>query len=110
MMVGRSIEQLFPKVHADHGAVALELRNVSYGHKVQDISLTLRSGEILGLAGLIGSGRTELALTIFGITPASSGEILVHGKKSPSTGRAPHAIWASPMCRRIAASRAWFGR
>ena len=91
MMVGRSIEQLFPKVHADHGAVALELRNVSYGHKVQDISLTLRSGEILGLAGLIGSGRTELALTIFGITPASSGEILVHGKRvaidGPRTAR-----------------------
>ncbi|RFB79036.1 sugar ABC transporter ATP-binding protein [Methylovirgula sp. 4M-Z18] len=91
MMVGRSIEQMFPKIDAPHGDVALELRDVSYGKKVQNISLTLRSGEILGLAGLIGSGRTELALTIFGITPATTGEILVDGRKvaidGPRTAR-----------------------
>ncbi|OCC04486.1 D-xylose ABC transporter ATP-binding protein [Labrys sp. WJW] len=81
MMVGRSIEQLFPKVEAPLGEVALELRDVSYGRKVQNVSLSLRAGEILGLAGLIGSGRTELALTVFGITPASTGEILVNGRK-----------------------------
>ncbi|MFC2249808.1 sugar ABC transporter ATP-binding protein [Labrys portucalensis] len=81
MMVGRSIEQLFPKVEATLGEVALELRDVSYGRKVKNVSLSLRAGEILGLAGLIGSGRTELALTIFGITPAGTGEILVDGSK-----------------------------
>ena len=80
MMVGRSIDQLFPKVEAPRGRALLELRKLSYRHAVRDASLTVRAGEILGIAGLVGSGRTELALTIFGITPATSGEILVDGK------------------------------
>ncbi len=73
MMVGREIAHLFPKVEAERGATVLELRDVSYGQRVRGVSLTLRAGEILGLAGLVGSGRTELALTIFGVTPATSG-------------------------------------
>jgi len=80
MMVGRSIEQLFPKEEAKIGATVLELRGVSHQSTVKDISLSLRAGEILGIAGLVGSGRTELALTVFGITPATAGEILVDGK------------------------------
>ena len=80
MMVGRSIEQLFPKEDAPLGDTRLEVRSLSYGNAVRDISFTLRAGEILGIAGLVGSGRTELALTIFGITPATSGDILVDGK------------------------------
>ena len=80
MMVGRSIDRLFPKVEAVFGDVVLELKDVSFGRKVKNISLKLRTGEILGLAGLVGSGRTELALTIFGITPATSGQILLDGK------------------------------
>jgi ABC-type sugar transport system ATPase subunit len=79
MMVGRSIDQLFPKQPAKIGAPVLELRNVSCGDAVRDVSLTLRAGEILGIAGLVGSGRTELALTIFGVTPATSGEIRLDG-------------------------------
>jgi len=80
MMVGRSIDQLFPKVDAPRGKTLLELKNLSYRRAVRDVSLTVREGEILGIAGLVGSGRTELALTIFGITPSTSGEILVDGK------------------------------
>jgi len=80
MMVGRSIDQLFPKVDAPRGRTLLELRNLSYRRAVRHVSLTVQQGEILGIAGLVGSGRTELALTIFGITPATSGEILVDGK------------------------------
>ncbi|MBZ9936476.1 sugar ABC transporter ATP-binding protein [Mesorhizobium sp. BR1-1-16] len=87
MMVGRSIDQLFPKVTVPIGAPVLELRNVSFKDEVRDISLVLRAGEILGIAGLVGSGRTELALTIFGITPATSGEILLNG--SPVVIRSP---------------------
>jgi len=91
MMVGRSIDQLFPKEEAIIGAPRLELRNVSYGKAVRDISFTLRSGEIVGIAGLVGSGRTETALTIFGITTATAGEILIDDKqvhiKSPQQAR-----------------------
>jgi len=91
MMVGRSIDQLFPKGEAKIGEPLLELRHVSCGRMVRDISFTLRAGEILGVAGLVGSGRTELALTIFGLTPAESGEILIAGKParidSPQTAR-----------------------
>jgi ABC-type sugar transport system ATPase subunit len=91
MMVGRSIDRLYPAKQGQDGDVILELRDVSYGRTVKNISLALRRGEILGLAGLVGSGRTETALTIFGITPASSGQILVDGKAqtiaSPETAR-----------------------
>ena len=80
MMVGRSIEQLFPKVAADLGETVLDVRNVSFRQRVRNVSLQLRAGEILGIAGLVGSGRTELALTLFGITPATEGEIRVDGR------------------------------
>ena len=80
LMVGRPVDKLYPPRQGEAGAVALELRNVGYRNVVRDISLTVKRGEILGLAGLVGSGRTETALTIFGITPATSGEILIDGK------------------------------
>lgn len=91
MMVGREIEHLFPKIDVAPGAVVLELRDLCFGARVRDISLSLRAGEILGIAGLVGSGRTELALTIFGVTPATSGSILLDGQPvaigSPRTAR-----------------------
>jgi rhamnose transport system ATP-binding protein len=80
MMVGRPLDRLYPPKIGKSGDVALELRGVSYRSVVRDISLSLRRGEILGIAGLVGSGRTETALTIFGITPATSGEILLDSK------------------------------
>jgi rhamnose transport system ATP-binding protein len=80
MMVGRVIDRLYPKKLGESGASILELREVSHRSAVRDISFDLRRGEILGIAGLVGSGRTELALTIFGITPATSGAILLEGK------------------------------
>jgi len=80
MMVGREIESVYPKHESSAGEIALELRHVSNGATgLKDISLTVRCGEILGLAGLVGSGRTQLAETIFGLTPADSGEILLAG-------------------------------
>ncbi len=80
MMVGREIAHLFPKTEVPIGAPVLELDRVSCGPRVRDVSLTVRAGEIVGIAGLVGSGRTELALTIFGVTPATSGEIRLGGR------------------------------
>ncbi len=80
MMVGRAIDHLFPKVDTTPGETILEVRNLCYRNVVSDISFSLRAGEIVGIAGLVGSGRTETALTIFGITPATSGEILIDGE------------------------------
>ncbi|KQT42965.1 D-ribose transporter ATP-binding protein [Aureimonas sp. Leaf454] len=79
MMVGRDIDQLFPKEDIALGETVLEVRNLTHAGKVEGVSFSVRAGEILGIAGLVGSGRTELAQTIFGITPATSGEILIDG-------------------------------
>jgi ABC-type sugar transport system ATPase subunit len=89
MMVGRSIDRLYPKKQGESGGSILELKDVSYRGIVRNISFDLKSGEILGIAGLVGSGRTELALTIFGITPATSGQILIAGR--PVTIASPEA-------------------
>lgn len=80
LMVGRSIESLFPKTEVPIGETVLEVKDLNHGRHVQDISFSLRKGEILGIAGLVGSGRTELALTLFGMTPATGGEIHLNGK------------------------------
>ena len=81
MMVGREVAAVYPKRDVALGAVALELRGVSSREAgVRDVSLTARQGEILGIAGLVGSGRTQLAETVFGLTPADSGEIVLCGE------------------------------
>jgi rhamnose transport system ATP-binding protein len=80
MMVGRTIDNLFPKVDGEPGEVVLEVRNLNYEPTTRDVSFSVRAGEIVGLAGLVGSGRSETAQVIFGITPAESGEILIDGQ------------------------------
>ena len=80
MMVGRKIENLFPKQDAEIGAVVLEARNLNRPPLTRDISFSVRAGEIVGLAGLVGSGRSETAQVIFGVLPAESGEILINGE------------------------------
>ena len=79
MMVGRKIDALFPKLEAPIGDAVLELRDILRKPTTHGVSLTLRAGEIVGLAGLVGSGRSELAQVVFGITPADSGEIRLGG-------------------------------
>lgn len=90
MMVGRRIESLFPKQDVPVGAPVLEVTNLVRPPVTRAVSLTVRAGEIVGLAGLVGSGRSELAQAIFGATPATSGEIRLAGRvvrpQSPAEG------------------------
>lgn len=81
LMAGRDLAELFPKTAVPIGETILETRGLSCEQSgVSGVSLTLRRGEILGLAGLVGAGRTELARILFGVTPPTAGEILVEGK------------------------------
>ena len=80
LIVGRELETVFPKRQVSIGDVVIEARNVGNRlRRLHDISFSVRRGEILGIAGLVGAGRTELAETIFGLTPADSGEIVLRG-------------------------------
>ena len=81
LMVGRELAAVFPKRSVTMAEVALELSDVSNrATGVRNVSLAVRAGEILGLAGLVGSGRTQLAEILFGLTPADSGEIRLRGQ------------------------------
>jgi len=80
MMVGREITQMFPKEEAVIGNVVLSVRDLALKGVFAGVSFDLRAGEILGIAGLVGSGRTNVAETIFGVTPATAGEIRIDGE------------------------------
>jgi len=82
MMVGRELSSVFPKRTVPIGDTVLELTGVGCGESgVHDIDLVVRAGEIVGLSGLVGAGRSELARTIFGLTPADGGTISIRGKQ-----------------------------
>ncbi len=79
MMVGRNVQEMYPRSKRTAGEVLLEIENVAGPAKPQSASLTLRRGEVLGIAGLVGAGRTELLRSIFGLAPVKSGTIRVGG-------------------------------
>ncbi|WP_026187186.1 sugar ABC transporter ATP-binding protein [Ensifer sp. BR816] len=81
MMVGREITQMFPKEEVPIGDVVLSVKNLTLNGVFHDVSFDVRAGEILGVAGLVGSGRSNVAETLFGVTPASSGTISIDGKE-----------------------------
>jgi len=82
MMVGRDINDRFPKIEITPGEERLRVEGISLGQKLRDISFSIKSGEILGLAGLMGAGRTEVAKVLFGVTPATQGKIFIDGKEA----------------------------
>jgi ribose transport system ATP-binding protein len=89
LMVGREVTQNAPDIpDTSENPVALEVRNLSRGKEVRDVSFDIRKGEILGFAGLMGAGRTEVARIIFGADPRDAGDILVDGQ--PVNIRTPH--------------------
>jgi ribose transport system ATP-binding protein len=89
LMVGRKLSEQYPRISCQTGDTLLEVKNLTNSY-VKDISFSIKSGEIVGLAGLMGSGRTELARTLYGIYGKESGEVLLKGKEVniKSTGQA----------------------
>ncbi|MEP7273286.1 MAG: sugar ABC transporter ATP-binding protein [Acidobacteriota bacterium] len=85
MMVNRELTQQFPKVAAGRGAEALRVEHLSREELVTDINFSLYEGEVLGIAGLLGSGRSELARSIFGLDKLKSGQIFVKGRLTKIT-------------------------
>jgi methyl-galactoside transport system ATP-binding protein/inositol transport system ATP-binding protein len=81
MMVGRDVDELFPKTPCPIGDVKLEVKNLSNRKYFRNVSFTVKKGEILGIAGLVGAGRTEVVETIFGVRPRTEGEVFIDGKK-----------------------------
>lgn len=91
MMVGRELNEIFIKEPVKMGDVVLSVKNLTQHGKFSDISFKVKQGEILGISGLMGSGRTEVAKAIAGITKLDSGDIYINGKKEKI--RSPvHAI------------------
>src|SRR5271170_203849 len=83
MMVGRTLTDVSPSQRSERqGAAALEVKGLNAGPLVRDVSFSLYKGEILGFAGLMGAGRTEVARAVFGADPKTSGEIIVNGAKA----------------------------
>ncbi|MCI6466968.1 MAG: sugar ABC transporter ATP-binding protein [Faecalicatena sp.] len=80
-MVGRPLMQVFPEKNNKIGEVILEVRDMNNGKEVKGVSFTLRKGEILGFAGLVGAGRSETLKAVFGADRRAKGEIILNGKK-----------------------------
>jgi ribose transport system ATP-binding protein len=91
MMVGRSLDEMYPRERIQPGETLLEVRSLNSEKGLHDVSFTLRTGEILGVYGLLGSGRSLLAHVLFGDEPKSSGEVLIKGEvvniRAPSQAR-----------------------
>lgn len=80
-MLGRKMEEQFPKYNVDIGKTVLEVKGLHDTEKIKNFSMIGKAGEIIGVAGLVGAGKTELCKALFGSSKITSGEILLHGKK-----------------------------
>ncbi|MDT3843697.1 MAG: sugar ABC transporter ATP-binding protein [Bacillota bacterium] len=82
MMIGREIGERFPERDVAIGDTVIEVKNLSCGKTFQDVSFKVRAGEVLGVSGLMGAGRTEIMTAIFGNMPNVTGEVFIEGKKA----------------------------
>lgn len=82
LMVGRKISELFPKVNSSKGPVSIDVEGLTKRGLFQDISFKARKGEVLGFAGLMGAGRTEVMETVFGLRHADAGSIKINGQEA----------------------------
>ena len=80
-MVGRSLDEKYPRIHFERGKEILRVEGLSSGRRFQNVSFSLHKGEILAFSGLVGAGRTEVAKAIFGAYPKSGGKVLLHGEE-----------------------------
>ncbi len=98
MMVGRKLEDQYPRLDQQPGEIRLQVENLS-GPGVDNVSFTLRKGEILGVSGLMGAGRTELMKVLYGALPRSSGKVTLNGReiftRSPQDGLANGIVYIS---------------
>ncbi|HOB20410.1 MAG TPA: sugar ABC transporter ATP-binding protein [Candidatus Atribacteria bacterium] len=85
-MVGREIKEKFPRIEQERGEKIFEVRNLNAGKMVRNISFSLYKGEIVGIAGLMGAGRTETTRALFGADPKESGEIIINGREVQING------------------------
>lgn len=84
-MVGRELAEVYPSRHNEIGETILEIKGLS-SKKYTDVNMKVKRGEILGMSGLVGAGRTEVMRAVFGLDPYEEGEILYKGKKLPAKG------------------------
>jgi ribose transport system ATP-binding protein len=95
LMVGRNLEQQYPKAPTRRGEEALRVEHLNRSGVLHDVSFSAFAGEILGIAGLVGAGRTELMRAVFGADPIDSGRIIVFGKETAI--KSPHTAIRSGM-------------
>ncbi len=96
LMVGRGVSELFPTVPHSPGEVLLSLKGLSGERSPQDVTFELRRGEILGLAGLIGAGRTETLRCLFGLDPVTSGDVRIASNVRELSSSTPHSTLRIP--------------
>ena len=106
LMVGRSLDALFPKEEAEIGDVVLKAAGLTRRGVFSDVSFELRRGEIVGLAGFVGAGRTEVARSIFGIDPLDGGSSRSRAVRSGRARRARRSAAVSPISPRTGCTRA----
>src|SRR4051794_32380428 len=95
LMVGREVAELFPKQDTKIGDVVLEVEGLTRAGVFHDVSFTVRRGEIVGLAGLVGAGRSEIARAVFGVDPYDAGTVVMSGTRIPA--RSPRAAIRAGM-------------